>query len=520
MVMLFVGRFVDKVGLKRGLAATFLLWNIASIAHAFVRSLTGFMAVRTLLGIGESGMYPGAVKTSAEWFPIKERSVAMGIFNAGSNLGIIFSSIFGVAIAERYGWRECFFVTGGAGIIWIFFWRTLYRPPAEHPKVSPSELAYIHSDAIAPVEQISYSQLFGMRPVYALALAKALTDGPWWFVLLWLPKIIVDQFHVTGGFMAIALPVVYIVGDGGSVFGGWLSSWAIRRGIPTGSARKLVMLICASAIVPVASVGFLVDHPAIAGIPCVYLAVTILAVAGAGHQGWSTNLFTLISDTVPKSSLAMAAGAINGFAMVGVAVMQIFVGGIVQVTGSYTIPFIVAGCLYLFALLVLQVIMPKVHLYPTERRASIPAVVFGGILILVGLGFMQYKLSRPPYDSLTDYLAQRGPQVHATGAASAGPAAAVGWMQSQWYAWPEPGGKPKIELIKFDTHGHPFIEDKGDKVKGYRGPTLPEVQRTLGSAERFLVMPSSFWVLAVVRVPLGRLARRRLPSPFTRERVG
>ena len=321
MSMLFVGRFIDRVGIKRGLGTSFLLWTTASICHAFVTSLSGFMAIRFILGVGESGMYPGAVKTVADWFPTKERSIANGIFNAGANLGAMLAPLLGIKLADAYGWRVCFVVLGGIGLVWIFFWRSQYRPPAVHPKVSPSELEYIRSDKDPEVASISYGQLFGMRPVYGLAIAKALTDGPWWFILLWLPKILVDQFHASSLFMVVSIPIVYIIGDIGSVGGGWASSVLLGRGLGVGAARKWVMLICAACVLPVSSVGFLVDRPAIAGIPCAIWAIAILALAAAAHQGWSSNLFTLIADTVPKNSVAMAVGAINGFAMVGVAAM-------------------------------------------------------------------------------------------------------------------------------------------------------------------------------------------------------
>lgn len=473
MAMLFVGRFIDRVGIKIGLACTFALWTIASICHAFVGSLAGFIAVRFILGVGESGMYPGAVKTTSDWFPVKERALANGIFNAAANLGAILAPLLGVAIAIRYGWQTCFAALGCVGTVWLLFWAFMYRPPTSHPKVSPSELTYIHQDDTSAAEQISYSQLFGMRNVYGLALAKALTDGPWWFILLWLPKILVDQFHESKVFMAFAIPVVFIVGDIGSVGGGWASSHLIQRGWSVNAARKMVMFVAAACVVPVALVGGLVDHPSILGIPTVFWAVAILSVAAAAHQGWSTNLFTVISDTTPKASMAMAVGAINGFAMVGVAAMQFFVGGMVQITSSYTVPLIVAGFLYLVAFGVLHAFIPNVEPYPTERRAKLPYVAAGAVLILAGLGLMLYVTNLAPYRSVSDYLALRRTQLHAVGPPIAGPAAKVAWMRASWYEWPLANGKTKVELVKLDTHGQPFIEEKGVKAPKYAGPPAP-----------------------------------------------
>jgi len=479
MAMLFVGRFIDRVGIKLGLGITFLLWTVASVCHAFVTSLAGFMGIRFLLGIGESGMYPGAVKTMADWFPTRERSIANGIFNAGANLGAMLAPMLGVAVALKFGWRACFVILGAIGAVWIFFWNSNYRSPEVHPKVSESELAYIRSDKDEVTPSMSYSQLFGMRPVYGLAIAKALTDGPWWFILLWLPKILVDQFHASPAFMALSIPVVYLIGDAGSVGGGWASSILLRRGMAVGPARKWVMLVCAACVVPVGSVGFLVDRPAIAGIPCVFWAIGILAIAAAAHQGWSSNLFTLISDAIPKSSLAMAVGAINGFAMVGVSAMQFFVGRMVQLTSSYTVPFMVAGTLYLIALVILQLVMPNVVQWPTKRLADMRLVAAGAIAVLIGLGYMMYATNRPPYLSVRDYLAIRPVQIHASGAAVEGPTAKVRWMEARWYLWHEDSGQTKIELIKLDTHGQPIVEEKGAKAVGYNGPSAAQVAAAL-----------------------------------------
>jgi MFS transporter, ACS family, hexuronate transporter len=473
--MIFVGRFIDRVGIKKGLSASFLLWNIASICHALVQSLTGFMGIRFLLGLGESGMYPAAVKTMTDWFPVRERSLATGYFNAGANLGAILAPLVGVWVATAYGWRECFLITGGIGIIWIFFWQVKYRNPAENPEVSPEELAHIHSDGAAPVAPISYAQLFGMRPVYALALAKALSDAPWWFYLTWMPKFLVDQFHVTPIFMGFAIPVIYIVADGGSIFGGWFSSRLIKQGKAVGPARKTAMLVCALAVLPVMTVGGLVDRPDLAGIPTVFWAVAITALAAGAHQGWSANLFTMISDTVPKSGIAMAVGAINGFAMVGVSAMQFFVGRSVQQTSSYTLPFVVAGSLYLVALLCLQLILPKVEPVDGIKRASIPLVILGGVGVLIGLGILQYELNKPPYESLNAYIAKRPSELKTTTAAFVGPTAKIGWMNGQWYRYQLPDGKTKWELIKFDTRNMPFIESKGTKAARYKGPKEEEL---------------------------------------------
>jgi MFS transporter, ACS family, hexuronate transporter len=473
LAMVFVGQGIDGVGVRRGLTASYLLWNLASLAHAFVGSLFGFMGVRFLLGVGESGMFPAGIKTVADWFPRKERALATGIFNAGGNGGAVLAPILGVWLATAYGWRSCFLLTGSVGLFWLVLWLMVYRRPEEHPRVSPEELAYIHSDPEEVTPRLSFRQLLALKEVYGLGIAKAMTDAPFWFYLFWLPKMLNDEFHVSKLFMQVSLPVVYIVSDIGSIAGGWMSSHLINRGLPVGRARKLTMLTCALAVVPVVGVGGLIDHPPILGIPCVIWAIAVISLAMGGHQGWSSNLFTLVSDTVPKSTVAMAVGAINGFAMVGAAAMQVFVGWSVQATSSYTWPFVAAGSLYLLALGVLQIFMPRVEPAAVGKRASPFALATGIAVLLAAIGWLQYKVSVPPYASVDSYLAMRGREIQADGPATPGPAAKVGWMDAQWFRWPLDGGKTKVELIKFDTHGRPFVESKGAKAAKYSGPAAP-----------------------------------------------
>jgi ACS family hexuronate transporter-like MFS transporter len=235
------------------------------------------------------------------------------------------------------------------------------------------------------------------------------------------------------------------------------------------------MLTFALAVAPVAAVGLLVDHGPILGIATVYWAVAIVSLAAGGHQGWSCNLFTLVSDTVPKSSVAVAVGAINGFAMIGVAAFQFFVGRVVQLTSSYTWPFVAAGCLYLFSLGVIQIFMPTVEQTAPTRLAKIPYVVAGAAAFLVALLFMQILLNRPPYANLADYKRIRQTELHAFAPPVEGPAAQVGWMESHWFRWQLPSGAKTFELVKLDTEGRPVIEAKGAKASKYKGPTAAAV---------------------------------------------
>lgn len=474
LFMMFVGRMLDRTGNRVGLGISFVAWNLASLAHAFVRSLVGFMGFRFTLGVAESAMFPAGIKSMTNWFPRRERALATGIFNAGSNLGAMLAPLLGVYLATKYGWRTCFLITGGVGIVWVFFWTAYYREPHEHPKVSPSELAYIHSDAEPVTPSMSFGELFSLRPVYGLALAKALSDAPWWLYLTWVPKFLVDQFHVSTGFMSLAVPVIFIVADIGSIAGGWMSSRLIKSGFEVGPARKITMLTAAVLVSPVMLVGFLVGHEAVLGIDAVYWAVAAISLAAGAHQGWSSNLFTIGSDTLPKSAIGMGIGVINGFAMVGVSAFQFFVGRTVQVTGSYTLPFIAAGLLYPIALLIIHLFIPKVKQTRPQGTASIASIFVGGAAILFGLGWLQFALNKPPYSSVENYLSVRGAEIKAQ-SPKAGPTAKVGWMDARWYQWQTDDGKTKLELVKMDSYGHPFVDGKGDATAKYHGPKKDEV---------------------------------------------
>ena len=476
--MMFIGRLIDKVGIKKGLGGAFMVWNVACVAHAAVKSLTGFIGARFLLGVGEAGMFPAAIKTMTEWFPKRERALATGYFNAGANMGAIFAPLVGVALATQFGWRACFVVVGLLGLGWLVFWQLMYQPMLSHPKVSDSERAFIDSDNEPAIAPPTYAELLSIKPMYGLIIAKALSDAPWWFYLTWMPKFLIDQFKLSPGFMALAIPVIYIVADGGSIAGGWLSSSLIQRGNSVTVSRKFALLTCAIAVLPVMSVGWLVDVPTVLGIPSVYWAVSIVALAAAAHQGWSANLFTVISDTVPKSSVAMAVGIINGFGMVGVSAMQFFVGRSVQLTSSYIWPFVVAGSLYLIALGVLHVFLPEIKQRVPEKKLSIGLIAIPFLVILAGLGWLQYETNKPPYKDLSSYLELRAPQLKAQPGAKLGPKAKVGWMDAQWTSWTLENGKPKYELIKFDTAGRPIVESKGVGAKNYTGPKEADLARS------------------------------------------
>lgn len=473
--MLFVGRLIDTVGTKKGLGISFLLWNVSSMLHGLVGGFGGLAAVRASLGITEAANYPACVKTVGEWFPIKERATANGWFNAGSNIGAVLAPLLAISLAESVGWKACFFIVGGAGLVWIFLWRRMYHAPSEHPGIAEDELKYIRQDGEVESEKMTYSSLLGMRSVYAIAIAKGLSESPWWFYLTWLPKFLADEFHLNATFMRIAIPVVYLIADFGAVGGGWLSSRLIQKGTEVGKARKAAMLICALCAVPVMSVGSLMKSPDVFGIPTVAVVIFLVAIAASAHQGWSSNVYALITDTVPKSGTAMVVGIATAAGVTGASVFQVFVGKSVELTGSYSICFVIAGGLYLLALLTFHLLLPKVEMITPTRKVS-PALVGGIAASLVGvLLLLQTQLTKPPFQTLADYekkIASKG------GSTTQIADAQVGWMRAHWFKVSEPGKPNRLELVKFDDAGRPVIEKKPIKdLKKYEGPPMEDLQK-------------------------------------------
>lgn len=476
--MVFVGQLIDRIGTKKGLGWGFLVWNIAAAAHALVTGFPGFIAARFMLGVGEAANFPASVRSVADWFPKKERAYATGWFNSGSNIGAILAPLMAVFVANLFGWRAAFLSLGSIGLVWILFWVKLYHQPREHPKISSQELEHIESDQEPLGEPISYRELFGMRPLYAIAMGKFFSDAPWWFYLTWLPKFLTDQFKVDKVWMGYAVAVVYLIADGGSIFGGWLSSNLIKRGKSVGYARKTAMLTVACCAAPVMIVGQLVGVPSVFGIPTIFVALALVSIAAGAHQGWSCNIFTLVSDTMPKRAVPATVGVITLFGAIGSALMQVVIGVWVQKTSSYTLPFILAGTFYFLALACVHGIMPTVEPTQPKRKVSVAAIVAGALGMLLLFGGTNYFLNRPPYTSMDDYLAKRGPEVKATAGPSLGPDASVGWMHAKWVLWQTEPGKSKVELIKFDRDERPIVEAKGIKATNYKGPTMDQVLAT------------------------------------------
>lgn len=347
-----VGWLMDRLGTRLGYALAMVFWSVASMAHAFVGSLAGFMAARAALGFGESGIFPASMKTTAEWFPQKERALATGIFNAGTNFGAIITPFVVSWITLRMGWRWSFIFTGALGFIWLIFWLLLYRRPENHPRVSRAELDYIRSDPGPRAGRVRWLSLLGHRQTWAVMTGKFITDPIWWFYLFWAPGFLERKHGLTLSRIAVPIMVIYLIADAGSVAGGWLSSWLIRRGWSVNLGRKITMLICAACVVPI------IEASQARGL---WTAVLLIGVAAAAHQGFSANMFTLATDMFPEHAVASVVGLAGMAGAVGGMLIAEIVGYILQTTGSYVLPFVIAGVAYLAAVAVIQMLAPRLE---------------------------------------------------------------------------------------------------------------------------------------------------------------
>jgi ACS family hexuronate transporter-like MFS transporter len=362
--MIGVGRLIDKVGTKIGYALSLTVWSFAAMGHSLVHGTFGFMVARSGLGVSEAGNFPAAIKTVAEWFPKKERALATGIFNSGANIGAIVAPLTVPLIAQYWGWRWAFYITGVIGLIWLVFWFLFYETPRKHKKLTALELNYINSDAAAEStpaneEKVNWFRLLVFKQTWGYVIAKFLTDPVWWFYLFWLPDFLEKEFKLKGTHQMGPLAVVYCMTTVGSIGGGWLSGWLIKKGWPIFKARAVSLLVFALCAVPVVSAQAL-------GAYSLWYAVIIIGVAASGHQAWSANLFTTASDMFPKKAVASVTG-LGGMAGA--------VGGIIimKVTGlltdhfeklhnlhtAYYIMFFVCGLAYLTAWGILNVLAPK-----------------------------------------------------------------------------------------------------------------------------------------------------------------
>ncbi len=364
--LLFVGRFIDKIGTKIGYAISVATWSLASIGHAFASSIFGFGVARAFLGITEAGNFPSAIKTVAEWFPKKERALATGIFNSGANIGAILAPLTVPIIARDFGWQWAFVITGLLGFVWLIFWLILYEIPARHAKINKLEFDYIHSDVEktkTPEEEektkVSWMKLLGFKQTWAFVVGKFLTDPVWWFYLFWLPAFLQAEYGLVGTAVSLPIVLVYSMSTFGSIFGGWLPLFFIKRGWMVFKARKTALLFFAIFALPV------VFAQLLGGIN-MWLAVIIIGIAAAGHQAWSANIFTTVSDMFPKNTVGSVTG-IGGMAgAMGGLLFSKFAGKLFdyykalgEIETGYYIIFIICGLAYLTAWLIIHLLVPR-----------------------------------------------------------------------------------------------------------------------------------------------------------------
>ncbi|GAB2509457.1 MFS transporter [Pseudoxanthomonas sangjuensis] len=350
--LLGAGAIIDRFGTRIGYAIAISVWSVAAMTHALAGSAFGFAAARFALGLGEAGNFPAAVKTVAEWFPRRERALAVGVFNAGSNIGAILAPLLVPVIAAKWGWQPAFLFTGVLSATWLAVWWLWYRAPDEQPKLAPAELAHIRSDPPETTVKLPWLRLLRHRQAWAFVAAKFITDPVWWLFLFWLGKYLASEFDLSLAKIGLPMIVVYLMADAGSIAGGWIAGRFIKLGWNVNRARKGAMLVCALCVVPVAFV---------ARIDSLWPAVALIGLAMAGHQGWSANVFTLPSDMFPRHAVASVVG-IGGFAgAVGGILMSNFAGAQLQYTGSYARIFLIAGSAYLFALLLVHLLAPRLQ---------------------------------------------------------------------------------------------------------------------------------------------------------------
>ncbi len=358
--MLVIGALLDRFGVRAGYAIALTVWSLAAMGHSFAGSAFSFGVARFMLGLGEAANFPAAIKTVAEWFPRRERALTTGIFNSGSNIGAILAPLAVPVIAINFGWQAAFVFTSLIVLLWPAFWLPIYRRPEEHPRVSSEELAYIRSDPADPVEKMPWRRLLGYRQTWAIIIGRALTEIPWWFYLFWGAKFLDTQFGVSLKTVGLPLIVIYVVADFGSIGGGWLSSNLIKRGWSVNAARKVALLVCALCVVLVTWA----THSA-----NLWVAVGLIALAAAAHQGWSANFFTLASDMFPRRAVGSIVGIGGMVGALANMLGQAAIGNILERNGgNYGPLFLVCGGAYLAALAVVHLMVPR--LTPTNMGGT------------------------------------------------------------------------------------------------------------------------------------------------------
>jgi ACS family hexuronate transporter-like MFS transporter len=368
--LLLAGRLMDRLGTKAGYALAIVVWSVAAILHAeatvfgpwvsgmlgvvglaMTPSVAGFIGARFALGLGEAGNFPAAIKATAEWFPKKERAFATGIFNSGTNVGALLTPLVVPWITLTWGWYWAFVITGLLGFFWLVAWWATYDNPETHPRLSPGELAYIRSDPPEASTPIPWSRVMRYREAWAFAIGKFMTDPIWWLYLFWIPDFLQRNHGLDLKSLGLPIVVIYLIADVGSIGGGWLSSSLIARGWTINAARKSAMLVCALCVVPIVFA---------ANASNLWVAVTLVGIAAAAHQGWSANLFTFSSDMFPRRAVGSVVGFGGMAGAVGGMLIAKLTGYLLEWSGSYYPVFLIAGFAYLAALLVIHLLVPAI----------------------------------------------------------------------------------------------------------------------------------------------------------------
>lgn len=360
------GNFIDRIGSKLGYSVSIIIWSVAAVAHAFVKSTFGFGAARAVLGLGEAGNFPAAVKAVAEWFPKKERALATGIFNSGTSIGAVVAPILVPWLLGTYGWEQAFVITGALGFIWLIFWWLFYEIPSKQKRLSAEEYAFIHSDNEVIEDEnakpIKWATLLKIKQTWVFIIGKFLTDPIWWFFLFWLPSYFSTTFALDLKKPSIHLVVVYTATTFGSIGGGYLSSYLIRKGWTPFKARKTSLLIAAIVVMPIILAKYATD---------IWGAVAIISVAAAAHQAWSSNIFTVVSDLFPKRAVSSVVGMGGFVGSMGSTLFPLVVGSLLDyykaagnIGAGYNILFIICGCTYLVAWLCIHLLTK--NLRPVE----------------------------------------------------------------------------------------------------------------------------------------------------------
>lgn len=374
-ITIIAGWLIDKIGTKMGLALSLIVWSIFGILNAFAGATVAVhVFVRSLFGIGEAGNFPASIKTVAEWFPKKERALATGIFNSGSNIGAMISALFVpwclTFFGTDLGWKMAFIITGTIGFVWLIFWFWLYDTPSKQKRLSKEEYDYIHSDddtlsntAPVVVEKIAWGKLFGYKQTWAFFWGKFMTDGIWWFYLFWLPDYLIKQFGMTPAEVKWPSFIVYGIAILGSVFGGSLPLFLINKGMQVYKARMTAMLLIAFVPLLVLSTQYFGNVERF-GTSAMYLAVAIICIAAAAHQAWSANLFTTVSDMFPKKAVGSVTGIGAMAGGLGGVVVQLLAGKLTDLykatpQHAYLIMFIICALAYLIAWGIMKALVPK-----------------------------------------------------------------------------------------------------------------------------------------------------------------